>query len=91
MGATGLMGPTGPRSVLAGSSIVSSKPAVLSGSVTANTTTVGANININTAAIASDNDFTTALLTQLGLDDSGQPVNATFRNNLRALLQEMLS
>ena len=90
MGATGLMGPTGPRSVLAGSSIVSSKPAVLNGSVTANTTTVGASININTAAIASDTDFTTALLTQLGLDANGQPVNATFRNNLRALLQEML-
>ena len=85
------MGPTGPKAVLAGSSIVSSKPSVLNGNVTANTTTVGANININTAAIASDNDFITALLTQLGLDANGQPVNATFRNNLRALLQEMLS
>lgn len=90
MGATGLMGPTGPKAVLAGSIIVSSKPAVLSGSVTANTTTIGTSININTAAIASDNDFTTALLTQLGLDVNGQPINATFRNNLRALLQEML-
>jgi hypothetical protein len=84
------MGPTGPRAVLAGSSIASSKPAILNGNITTTTTQVGANISINTAAIARDADFTTALLAQLGLDASGQPINATLRNNLRALLQEML-
>jgi len=63
---------------------------VLSGNITTNTTSVGASININTAAIARDSEFTTALLAQLGLDTNGQPINATLRNNLRALLQEML-
>jgi hypothetical protein len=96
-GATGLRGPTGPRgatgpqAILQPRRFISSKPNILNGVITVtDENTVGANVTLNTAAIAADADFFNALLTQIGLNSDGNPVNPLFRAKLRIILQDLL-
>ena len=90
-GPTGLRGATGPQVTLSGSNFISSRPNIITGNVTiVDNTVVGATVSLNTQNLAADANFTNALITQLGLNSSGQPVNPTLRAKFHALLLELL-
>jgi len=90
-GPTGPQGATGPQVTLSGSNFISSRPNIITGNVTiVDNTVVGATVSLNTQNLAADANFTNALITQLSLNSSGQPVNPTLRAKFRALLLELL-
>jgi hypothetical protein len=90
-GPTGPRGATGPQVTLSGSNFISSRPNIITGNVTiVDNAVVGATVSLNTQNLAADANFTNALITQLGLNSSGQPVNPTLRAKFRALLLELL-
>jgi hypothetical protein len=90
-GVSGARGATGPQAVLFGSTFVSSKPNILNGTITVtDENTLGADVTFNTTTLAADTDFFNALLTQIGLDSNGTPVNPLFRAKLKVILQDLL-
>ena len=90
-GVSGPRGATGPKAVLFGSTVISSKPNILNGSVTiTDDSTIGAAVILDTTTLAADADFLNALLTQIGLDSNGNPVNPLLRAKLKLILQDLL-